>query len=48
MADENDSGEVESAERSIELWLKRRISNTLKKIQGTIEQFAENLLFVVM
>ena len=45
MADENDSGELESAERSAittvktkRAVVKRRITNTLKKLQGTIEQ----------
>ena len=45
MADENDSGELESAERSTIATVKtkravveRRITNTLKKIQGPIEQ----------
>ena len=46
MADENDSGELESAERSTiatvktkRAVVKRRITNTLKKLQGTIEQY---------
>ena len=46
MADENDSGELESAERSTIATVKtkravvnRRITNTLKKLQGTIEQY---------
>ena len=46
MADENDSSELESAERSTiatvktkRAVVKRRITNTLKKLQGTIEQY---------
>ena len=46
MADENDSGELESAERSTiatvktkRSVVKRRITNTLKKLQFTIEQY---------
>ena len=47
MADENDSGELESAEQSTIATVKtkiavvkRRITNTLKKLQGTIEQYS--------
>ena len=46
MADQNDGGELESAERSTIATVKtkgavvkRRITNTLKKLQGTIEQY---------
>ena len=46
MADENDSGELESAERSPiatvktkRAVVKRSITKTLKKLQGTIEQY---------
>ena len=46
MADENGRGELESAERSTNATVKtkravvkRRITNTLKKLQGTIEQY---------
>ena len=46
MADENDSGELESAERSTiatvktkRAVVKQRIMNTFKKLQGMIEQY---------
>ena len=46
MADENDSGELESAERSTiatvktkRAVVKRRSTNTLKKLPGMIEQY---------
>ena len=40
MADENDSGELESAERSTIATVKtKRAVVTFKKLQGTIEQY---------
>lgn len=46
IVDENDSGELESAERSAiatvktkRAVVKRRITNTLKRLQGAIEQY---------
>ena len=53
MADDNDNGELESVKRSTiatvktkRAVVKRRITNTLKKLQGTIEQYGRKSIIL--